>query len=111
LLRTSIRHSDIVCRDGGEEFLVVMPGASLEVACQRAEKLREAVQALHVLYHESELLVTLSLGISAFPEHGRTDEELLRSADQALYRAKAEGRNRVVAWDAGPTQHTLPTSA
>ncbi|MGE4354088.1 MAG: diguanylate cyclase [Oscillospiraceae bacterium] len=96
-LNQSTRGGDVVCRYGGEEFLVVLPGANRENAGQRAEKLRQGVKGLTV-YHLGKPLArcTLSLGVAAFPENGTTSETLLKAADNALYRAKDEGRDRVV---------------
>jgi diguanylate cyclase (GGDEF)-like protein len=73
-----------------------MPEATAQSALQRAEQLRDAIQTLRVSHGGADLHVTLSLGIAAFPIHGQTDEEVLRSADKALYAAKARGRNCVV---------------
>lgn len=89
---------DIVCRYGGEEFVAVLPGANLEETRLRAEELRKGVKEL-LVYHLGKPLgkCTISLGVSAYPEQGLTSEELLKSADKALYRAKNEGRDRVVA--------------
>ncbi len=104
LMQTTFRTEDIVCRYGGEEFALILPEASLEETHQRAEHLREAAKRLRVI-HRGQVLgpVTLSLGVAAYPEHGAVGEALLRSADAALYRAKAEGRDRVkVAEGAGP---------
>jgi diguanylate cyclase (GGDEF)-like protein len=97
LLQTRIRAEDIACRYGGEEFTVILPDASLDVTRQRAEQLRDRAQHLTVDYR-GQLLgpLAISLGIAVFPQHGATGEELLRAADAALYRAKHEGRNRVV---------------
>ena len=96
-LQTHIRREDIACRYGGEEFTLILPDASREVMQQRAERLREEVKRLDVQHSGQSLgSVTLSLGIAVFPEHGSTPETLLRAADTALYRAKAEGRDRVV---------------
>jgi diguanylate cyclase (GGDEF)-like protein len=95
-LQGSIRGGDIACRMGGEEFSIMMPGATLKVARQRAEELRAAIAALRLRHAQAELpAVSLSCGVAAFPEHGVTADALLRAADQALYRAKAAGRNRV----------------
>ncbi|MES1026084.1 diguanylate cyclase [Gloeocapsa sp. BRSZ] len=96
VLQNSIRQSDIACRYGGEEFTLILPETTLEVAYQRAEQLRQEVKQLKV-QHDRQLLgeITLSLGIACFPEHGSTPEELLRAADTALYRAKTEARDRV----------------
>jgi diguanylate cyclase (GGDEF)-like protein/PAS domain S-box-containing protein len=91
-----IRSEDIACRYGGEEFLLVMPGASLETTRKRAEDMRQAVEALQVTYLDRALKSpTLSLGVAIFPEHGDTAEEVIAAADAALYRAKQAGRNRV----------------
>ena len=98
-LLDNVRAEDIVCRYGGEEFLLIMPEASLDLARQRAEQLRQEVKGLTV-QHEGHPLgtVTLSLGVVAFPQHGATVNELLRAADSALYSAKQEGRDRVAVW-------------
>ncbi len=100
LLEHETRSADIACRYGGEEFTLILPEASLEVAAHRAEWLREAVKQLHV-QHDGQSLgeVTLSLGVSAFPTHGLTGDSLLKAADGALYRAKREGRDRVIVGD------------
>ena len=95
-LQGSVRGGDIACRMGGEEFAIMMPGASLKIARQRAEELRAAIAALRVRHAQVDLpSVSLSCGVAAFPEHGVTADALLRAADQALYRAKEAGRNRV----------------
>lgn len=97
-LLASIRGSDIACRYGGEEFTLILPEASLSTTRERAEQLRSEVQ--HRLASSLELSsnrqVTLSLGVASFPQHGLTAEAIVRAADAALYRAKAEGRDRVV---------------
>jgi len=98
ILHKSTRGGDIPCRYGGEEFVVIMPGASAETTRQRAEELRQAVATLELEYAGKALVpVTISLGIAIFPVHGRSWKAALQAADAALYRAKAEGRNRVVA--------------
>ena len=96
-LQSHIRGEDIACRYGGEEFMLIMPDASLETAHQRAEQLRQATSQLR-LQGVTQFLetITLSIGVAMYPEHGRTIEIVLRAADSALYRAKREGRNRVV---------------
>jgi diguanylate cyclase (GGDEF)-like protein len=84
-------------RFGGEEFCLLLPGASVERAASCAETLRERVAALRFREEDSgaPAKVTLSAGIAVFPDHGENSEELLASADLALYEAKAAGRNRV----------------
>ncbi|MEW6688572.1 MAG: diguanylate cyclase [Pseudomonadota bacterium] len=95
-LVTHVRAEDIACRYGGEEFVVILPEASLSMSRSRAEELWKGVQSLHVNFH-GELLrgVTASVGVAAFPGHGRTAAELLGAADTAMYAAKRRGRDRV----------------
>lgn len=95
LFRNSIRSGDIACRYGGEEFVVVLPGMSLKEAYKRAEKIRLSFQGLQTRYENHVILATLSGGIAVFPADGATSHNLLSKADQALYRAKAEGRNQI----------------
>lgn len=96
-MRTHIRKTDVVCRYGGEEFVILLPGASLEVTRERAEQLRREANLLQ-LENAAQLpgFVTLSMGVALFPLHGSSATELLRAADVALYRAKDTGRDRVV---------------
>lgn len=91
----NVRSSDIASRYGGEEFLVLLPGMPQSVAIERAEQYRKSFEAGVVRFGEFRIHATLSIGIACYPEHARTAEELVRNADQALYRAKAGGRNRV----------------
>jgi diguanylate cyclase (GGDEF)-like protein len=96
-VRAHIWAGDIACRYGGEEFTLILPDATLEATRMRAEQLREGVKKLQVP-HRGRLLgpITLSLGVATFPDHGSTSESLLSAADGVLYRAKQEGRDRVV---------------
>jgi diguanylate cyclase (GGDEF)-like protein len=104
-LKHSIRADDIACRYGGEEFTVILPDASLEGALMRAEAIRSGVSRIAIARpSDSAMTISVSLGLSVFPQHGVSPEELLRHADRALYRAKAEGRNRIIA--AGPLSKT-----
>jgi len=97
LLQGFVRQSDIACRVGGEEFSVLLPEASMQIATQRAEEIRKAVQELQLKYEDHDLSgITISLGVAVFPDHGTTEEALIRAADQALYDAKYRGRDRVV---------------
>ncbi len=96
LLTRHARDEDIAVRYGGEEFALIMPGASLEIAAGRAEVLRDAVKRLHVRLNGKSLgLVTLSAGVAAYPANGSTGQAVLTEADTALYKAKQEGRDRV----------------
>ncbi len=98
LLKSRSRGEDIACRYGGEEFMLILPEAPLEVAVERAEQLRQSVHALKVEHHGQSLgLITASFGVAAFKVHGEGAEDMIRAADAALYRAKEQGRDRVVA--------------
>ncbi|MEX0716115.1 MAG: GGDEF domain-containing protein [Planctomycetaceae bacterium] len=98
LLREHLRQTDIACRFGGEEFTLILPGASLDVLRRRAERIRSAAEGIRLKFEGRTLAgVTLSLGIAEFPRHGSTGEAVLRAGDAALYQAKREGRDRVVA--------------
>jgi diguanylate cyclase (GGDEF)-like protein len=93
------RESDVPCRSGGEEFTLILPRCSWEIANVRAIELqaRVAAMAVPVTSHRPPLKPpTLSIGIATSPEHGVSGEELLRGADVALYAAKSSGRNRIV---------------
>jgi diguanylate cyclase (GGDEF)-like protein/PAS domain S-box-containing protein len=97
VLNRRTRGSDVVSRMGGEELLVVLPGASQEVAARKADEIRAAIERLELLHMGKGLgAVTVSIGVSACPPHGASPTELLKIADQALYQAKRDGRNRVV---------------
>ncbi|HET7142763.1 MAG TPA: GGDEF domain-containing protein, partial [Anaerolineales bacterium] len=97
LLRLHVRSEDIACRFGGEEFIIILPEASREATSQRAEYFRKSIKHLPVKQNEQSIgNVTLSLGVAIFPDHGSTGDEVLKAADVALYRAKQEGRDRVV---------------
>ena len=97
LLKQNSRSSDIACRYGGEEFIVVLPDTTEAIALQRATSLHEQLQLLDVTYHEQSLGdITVSIGIAVAPEQGSTLEVLIRHADLALYQAKQTGRNKTV---------------
>lgn len=98
LLLENTRISDIACRYGGDEMVVVMPGATLGQAAQRAEEWRAAFSMLEFSLGEARVKTTLSFGIASFPEHAGNPNQLLSTADRALYRAKIE-RNCVVLYD------------
>lgn len=98
-LQIRLRSGDLVARYGGEEFTAVLPGAGLEEAQALAERLRAALESLELGPPDfpEGCRITASLGVAAFPEHGADGEALLQAADRALYLAKGQGRNRVVA--------------
>lgn len=98
VLARSTRKGDIAGRFGGEEFLLLMPGADAQRAITRAETMRSAIGSLDLRFGGQTLgKVTASFGVAVFPMDGDTRESLLHAADQALYAAKAAGRDRVMA--------------
>ena len=97
ILQEEIRAGDIACRYGGEEFVILLYDADREIAKQRADDLRRVVAKLRVKYHEQQLgQITISLGVAIYPENGFLPNELIETADKALYEAKRSGRNKVV---------------
>ncbi len=97
LLLAQVRGSDVACRYGGEEFILLLPDASPEVTRERAERIRAGASRLVVRQAGRAVEpVTLSIGLAAFPQDGATSEALLKAVDDALYRAKREGRDRIV---------------
>jgi two-component system cell cycle response regulator len=97
-ISANIRGIDLACRYGGEEFVVVMPDTDIDFACTIAERLRKSVEStpIDISRAPDKLNVTISIGIAASQGEGDNAEKLLHRADQALYRAKREGRNRVI---------------
>ena len=101
ILRETTRKGDIVARFGGEEFMVILPETPAAGALHLAEKIRAAIEA-HTFALDDQggtVRVTASFGLARFPEHGRSMEALTAAADQALYRSKQSGRNRVTTAD------------
>lgn len=91
-----VRRSDVVSRYGGEEFLILLPETSLKGAHRLAEQIRKSILDMDI--HKDGITLpslSASLGVSSFPEHGQSVDELLKAADDALYQAKEKGRNRV----------------
>jgi diguanylate cyclase (GGDEF)-like protein len=89
-----LRAHDMAARYGGEEFIVLLPETAIEGAVIAAERLRQAVESIDFAPHGCPRRVTVSIGVAQFPACGRTPEELVKQADEALYRAKQSGRNR-----------------
>ncbi len=98
LLRDSARKEDVACRYGGEEFLLMTPRMPLEAAEERSNELREKFAMQSISFGEAQIKCTLSIGIAVYPNHGETPEDLTNCADQALYTAKGDGRNRVIVY-------------
>lgn len=95
-IRDTLRKSDYAARFGGEEFVVLLPKVDGPHAFELAERLRLAVASTPLHFDQHKLHVTASIGVAAYPEHGRTGDLLIRRADAALYEAKDQGRNKTV---------------
>jgi diguanylate cyclase (GGDEF)-like protein len=96
LLKNSVRQHDTVARYGGEEFVLLLPGAPLDPTNMVAERIRRSVENTSFDMGQTQIHITISLGISNFPIHRmKSKEELVKMADLALYEAKEGGRNRV----------------
>lgn len=93
VIRTTIRAMDIAGRYGGEEFAVILPETDAAAAAESAERLRRAVESAY----RQEVQVTASIGVACYPTDGDDVDALVQSADDALYQAKAAGKNRVIA--------------
>ena len=98
MMKNFTRSSDLICRYGGEEFVLVFPGACLEAATQRAEEIRQKCAELVIPHEGNELSITISFGVAVYPDHGREAEEIIIKADKAMYLSKQRGRNRVTVW-------------
>jgi two-component system cell cycle response regulator len=98
-LKRCVRNVDLACRYGGEEFVVVMPDTDIAIAQVVAERIRRTIAAEPFAIHKGarQLDVTISIGLATRQDQGDSAEAILKRADQALYRAKRDGRNRVVA--------------
>ena len=109
-LRETVRNEDIVCRYGGEEFVVILPEVGLEAAMERAEDLRRMVSQIRMRYRGEDLKeVRVSIGVALYPEHAESMGQILRAADSALYCAKHSGRNCVTLAQAAETPNFSPT--
>jgi diguanylate cyclase (GGDEF)-like protein/PAS domain S-box-containing protein len=100
LMRRHTRGSDIPCRYGGEEFVLILPGMAHECACERAEELRAELAGTRVECGASVIPVTASFGVATSPHHGKTSDALIAAADSALFAAKDAGRNQVMSCNA-----------
>ncbi len=98
-IRENIRQIDLVGRYGGEEFVVILPDTDRDGALLAAERIRQAIQAKKARVYDEDLEVTISIGLSVFPEDSKESEPLIEKADVALYKAKELGRNRVCVYE------------
>ena len=95
IITQSKRSIDFVARYGGEEFSVILLETGLDEAIALAERIRKNIESSRTRYNDHTYSVTISIGIAEYKRQMKNPEELISQADQALYRAKAEGRNRV----------------
>ena len=95
LVKSSIRKNDIIARFGGEEFIILLPHTSAGAAYEKAEELRKSIESIVVQDKVTSASVTVSMGVSTFPDFADSEDSLLRSVDAALYEAKGKGKNRV----------------
>ncbi|MBI5333242.1 MAG: diguanylate cyclase [Burkholderiales bacterium] len=99
-LQRHLRASDVACRYGGEEFVLILPDCDKPAALAKAQHLRDALRTLHVVEDGQRIPVTASFGVAACPRDADSLRTLMDAADRAVYRAKREGRDRVVAAEA-----------
>lgn len=104
LMKQHCRQGDVACRYGGEEFMLMLPKMPIGAAVERANQLRELFAQTRIPFGDQFINTTLSIGIAYYPEHGEQPEQLTDHADQALYQAKKQGRNRVIAYAQGMTE-------
>jgi diguanylate cyclase (GGDEF)-like protein len=104
-LTKGVRAEDFVCRFGGEEFVVILPTADKESSRARAERLRSKMRELTISHQGKSLgMVTISVGVATFPQHGTSPKETMAAADAALYEAKRGGRDQVVVATVKPVE-------
>lgn len=96
IILENVRNTDVVGRYGGEEFIIILPNTNEEESKKVAEKIREKIEEAVLISDDHPL--TVSLGLSVYPQHGHLEQELIEKADQALYAAKQRGRNKSVIW-------------
>src|SRR6266705_1859949 len=94
-LASCVREEDVACRSGGEEFVIILPGAGKTALRSRAETVRRKIEQARIQAGDGTLNLTVSIGLASFPSYGDIGKSVLRAADVALYKAKAAGRNRV----------------
>lgn len=108
IIRSGVRSSDIVCRYGGEEFVILLPDTEVDAALNVSERLRFSFETGRIITRNCTIRVTASMGVASMNGCRECDiDELLRRADDALYRAKLGGRNQVKVWEDGMTATAL----
>jgi diguanylate cyclase (GGDEF)-like protein len=99
-LLSQARAVDLICRYGGEEFLAILPNVTAAIAFQITQRWRRFFMGSTLSLEYNNARATISCGISEYPAHGATGNELITLADKAMYQAKAKGRNQVIVWQA-----------
>ncbi len=99
ILKRTVRSEDAVARYGGEEFAIILTGSGRKGAIRMAERLRAAAERVVFQAEEHGIAISISIGVATYPDDAREPWELIECADRALYGAKKQGRNRVVAYD------------
>ncbi len=106
-LKSHVRPEDIPSRYGGQEFTLVLPGASCDIVRTREESLRKGFRGIPLDLgsgvDRGQRTIPLSFGVAVFPDNGQSVEGLLRAADEGLYQAKMDGKDRVVVAESGPS--------
>ena len=95
IMKSTFRKTDVCCRYGGEEFLVILPSADYDSASRAADTLRRAVEAKEIIFDGTRIPVTISCGVSTFDIETESVDNTMARADAALYEAKRSGRNQV----------------
>lgn len=109
VLKDGLREVDSVFRYGGDEYVVMLLGANSETALRAAERIRQKIAETSFIVNDSTTVrLTASIGVASCPEHGQSKEELLRMADESMYRSKKSGKNRVLVVDSHISQKQLP---
>ncbi|MCL5676957.1 MAG: sensor domain-containing diguanylate cyclase [Firmicutes bacterium] len=98
-IRDTVRQSDAVFRYAGDEFVVLMPETDASTAYMVMERVRRKIEERYLRIDGQDVRTTVSLGVATFPDHAGTAEDLIRRADEAMYRAKGAGKNRVMLCD------------
>ena len=97
VIKDVVGEKGLCARWGGEEFLVFIPYQSLESAKNLAEELKQRIETINFHYEDKIIKLTISCGISSFPQEGQQLQDLIETADKKLYKAKRSGRNKVIA--------------
>ena len=99
-IKSQLRATDVLARYGGDEFVVLLPDTGSDGTRDVAERIRESIARTPLELRDRSVSITVSIGLASYPDHGRGMDTIMQRADEAMYRAKSEGRNRVVSFSA-----------